>query len=211
MPRKKEIEDMEGRTMTLSRLDRQLDFLRHIDQLKNVIRQSSLIDQSRKENTAEHSWHLGVYALVLAEYAQGSVDVSRVVRMLLIHDIVEIDAGDTPLNQPHDAAEQYEREHRGAQRIFGLLPPEQTQEFRMLWEEFEAAESTDAQFAKSLDRLQPLVHNVATGGGSWIPPKVSESQVEQRYGPPIKRGSPRLWDRAKEMVRQHFKKANSDQ
>jgi putative hydrolase of HD superfamily len=190
--------------MTLSRLDRQLDFLRHIDRLKTVIRQSPLIDQSRRENSAEHSWHLGMYALVLAEYAEGSVDVARVVRMVLIHDIVEIDAGDTPLNLPHDAAEQAAREHCAALRIFGLLPPEQAQEFRSLWEEFEAAVSVDARFAKALDRLQPLVHNVATGGGTWVPPRVTEIQVEQRYGVPIKRGAPCLWEHALEMVRQHF-------
>src|SRR5580704_2199808 len=115
--------------MTPCRLHCQLEFLRYIDQLKNVVRRSPLIDQSRRENSAEHSWHLGMYALVLAEYAEGSVDVARVVRMLLIHDIVEIDAGDTPLNLPHDAAEQAAREHRAAVRIFGLLPPEQSQEF----------------------------------------------------------------------------------
>ena len=188
----------------MTRLDRQLEFLRHIDQLKNVIRQSPLIDQSRRENSAEHFWHLGLYACVLAEYAHESVDVSRVVRMLLIHDIVEIDAGDTPLNLPHDAAEQAEREHRAAERIFGLLPAEQAQEFKNLWKEFEAAESADAQFAKSLDRLQPLVHNLATGGGTWIPPRVTETQVQERYGVPIQRGAPHLWERARELVRQHF-------
>jgi putative hydrolases of HD superfamily len=190
--------------MTPSKLDRQLDFLRHIDRLKNVVRQSALIDQSRRENSAEHSWHLGLYAWVLAEYAHEGVDVSRVVRMLLIHDIVEIDAGDTPLNQPHDPDEQAERERRAADRIFGLLPPDQAQEFKTLWEEFEAAESADAQFAKSLDRLQPLVHNVATGGGTWIAPKVTEAQIKERYGVPIQRGAPRLWERAQEMVRRHF-------
>lgn len=190
--------------MSLSRLDRQLEFLMHIDRLKGVIRQSPLIDEPRRENSAEHSWHLGMYAVVLAEYAEGRVDVSRVVRMLLIHDIVEIDSGDTPLHSDHNPIDQFKRERQAALRIFGLLPPEQAHELRILWEEFEEGESVDAQFAKALDRMQPLIHNVATGGGTWVDAKVSEFQVEQRYGPPIRRGAARLWECALKMVRQHF-------
>jgi putative hydrolase of HD superfamily len=191
--------------MTLTRLDRQLEFLKQIDRLKSVVRQSPLIDRSRRENTAEHSWHLGMYAMVLAEYADGDVDTSRVVKMLLVHDIVEIDAGDTPIHNHGGPSDQSEREHRAALRLFGLLPPDQALEFRLLWEEFEAAESADARFAKSLDRLQPLIHNVATGGGTWLEAGVSEIQVEQRYGPIIEGGAVQLWNHARECVQQHFK------
>jgi len=196
--------------MSPTRLDRQLGFLREIDRLKTIMRRSPLLDRSRRENTAEHSWHLGMYAMVLAEYADGSIDVLRVIRMLLIHDIVEIDAGDTPIHAHHDPLAQSEREHHAALRIFGLLPPDQAQEFRLLWTEFETAESADARFAKSLDRLQPLIHNVATGGGTWLEANVSEAEVEQRYGPTIERGAAQLWDHAHELVQQHFANATPE-
>ncbi|KAI3590771.1 putative hydrolase [Cupriavidus sp. U2] len=191
--------------MNVSKLERQLAFLREIDRLKNVVRMSPLIDQSRRENSAEHSWHLAMYALVLSEHAAAPVDVVRVVKMLLLHDIVEIDAGDTPLHAASRQADQAERERRAAERIFSLLPAAQAAEFRGLWKEFEAAESDDAKFAKSLDRFQPLLHNVATGGGTWIAPGLDEAQVVARYGPTIERGAPALWEAAASLVRAHFR------
>lgn len=191
--------------MNLSNLERQLAFLREIDRLKSVVRMSPLIDQSRRENSAEHSWHLAMYALVLSEHAAAPVDVVRVVKMLLLHDIVEIDAGDTPFHDPSMQAGQAEREQRAAERIFSLLPAAQAAEFRGLWTEFEAAESDDAKFAKSLDRFQPLLHNVATGGGTWIAPGLDEAQVVSRYGPTIELGAPALWEAAARLVRAHFR------
>lgn len=190
--------------MSLSNLERQLAFLREIDELKSVIRMSPLINQSRRENSAEHSWHLAMYALVLAEHATKPVNVLRVVKMLLLHDIVEIDAGDTPLHAQASHAEQAEKEQRAADRLFSMLPDAQAAEFRTLWDEFEAGQTDDARFAKALDRFQPLLHNVATGGGTWIAPGLTETQVHERYGPAIARGAPALWDAATELVREHF-------
>jgi putative hydrolase of HD superfamily len=186
---------------------KQLAFLREIDKLKSVIRRSPLLDQSRRENSAEHSWHLAMYALVLAPYANAPVDLARVLQMLLLHDIVEIDAGDTPVHQAHapaGQADQARREEAAAERLYGLLPQAQARELRALWAEFEAGESADARFAKALDRLQPLIHNVATGGGTWNEFGVTQAQVPERYGPAIEGGRAELWREARELVRRHF-------
>lgn len=192
--------------MILSDLERQLAFLREIDRLKSVVRLSPLIDGSRRENSAEHSWHLAMYALVLSEHAAGAIDVMRVVKMLLIHDIVEIDAGDVPFHVPAAHAGQAAREHLAAERLFGLLPDAQAAEFRELWFEFEAAESDDAKFAKALDRFQPMLHNAATGGGTWIECEVTLEQVKARCRPPIERGAPALWTVAAGMAEAHYDK-----
>ncbi|WP_339718392.1 HD domain-containing protein [Marinomonas primoryensis] len=186
-------------------LDKQLDFLREIDQLKSVIRKSPLIDQSRKENSAEHSWHLAMYALILKDSSEKEINIERVIKMLLIHDIVEIDAGDHPLHETIDNSLQEEAERKAAERIFSLLPDQQGNELKALWYEFEAAESNDAVFAKSLDRLQPLIHNVAANGGTWVEGNVSHEQVKQRYGSVINAGSKTLWDYAKDLVKKYFK------
>ncbi|NQZ33708.1 MAG: HD domain-containing protein [Oceanospirillaceae bacterium] len=186
-------------------MERQLSFLREIDKLKNVVRKTPLIDQSRKENSAEHSWHLAMYALVLSGSSDQTVDIDRVIRMLLIHDIVEIDAGDHPIHEPTNNKKQEELERLAAQRIFGLLPERQCEELIELWYEFEAGTSDDAAFAKSLDRMQPLIHNVATGGGTWVEANVTEIQVKERYGPAIAGGSSSLWSKAKSLVSNHFK------
>ena len=191
--------------MTPADLERQLTFLREIDRLKSVVRLSPLIDRSRRENSAEHSWHLAMYALVLAEHAAGSVDVMRVVKMLLIHDIVEIDAGDVPFHLPATHAGQDEREQRAAERLFGLLPDAQAAEFRQLWQEFEAAETDTAKFAKALDRFQPMVHNAATDGGTWVECEVTLEQVAARCRPPIERGAPALWEAAERMAESHYR------
>ena len=193
--------------MTTSALERQLAFLREIDRLKSVVRLSPLIDRSRRENSAEHSWHLALYALVLAEHAAGSVDVLRVVKMLLIHDIVEIDAGDVPFHVPETHAGQAERERLAAERIFGLLPETQASEFHELWLEFEAAESNDARFAKALDRFQPMLHNAATDGGTWVECGVTLEQITARCQPPIEGGAPALWEAAAGMAEEHYRKS----
>ncbi len=187
-------------------LDKQLDFLREIDQLKSVIRKSPLIDQSRRENSAEHSWHLAMYALILKDSSDQDINLDRVIKMLLIHDIVEIDAGDHPLHETIENSLQEEAERKAAERIFGLLPTSQGEELKALWYEFEAAESHDAVFAKSLDRLQPLIHNVATKGGTWVEGNVSHEQVKQRYGSVISAGSKRIWSLVQKLVSQHFQK-----
>ena len=187
-------------------LDKQLAFLREIDRLKTVVRLSPLIDRSRRENSAEHSWHLAMYALVLAEHAAGTIDILRVVKMLLIHDIVEIDAGDVPFHVPATHAGQAERERLAAERLFGLLPEAQAEEFRDLWHEFEAAGSDDARFAKALDRFQPMLHNAATDGGSWVECAVTLEQIKARCQPPIERGAPTLWSAAAEMAEAHYRK-----
>ncbi len=191
--------------MNLANLERQLSFLREIDELKSVVRMTPLINQSRRENSAEHSWHLAMYALVLSEHAAAPVDVARVVKMLLIHDIVEIDAGDVPFHDPQARAGQAELEQQAAERIFSLLPDAQAAEFRSLWSEFEAAESDDARFAKALDRFQPLLHNAATGGGSWVECQVTEEQAMARYRPPIERGAPALWAESARLIEAHFR------
>jgi putative hydrolase of HD superfamily len=185
-------------------IEKQLAFLIEIDKLKSVIRRSPLIDRSRRENSAEHSWHLAMYALVLCQYANAPVDVGRVIRMLLLHDIVEIDAGDTPVHGASGQAEQGKLEERAAERLFGMLPPGQGGEMRALWTEFEAGASNDARFAKALDRLQPLLHNVATGGGTWNEFGVNHTQVLERYGPAIEGGAGALWEEARKLVGRHF-------
>lgn len=190
-------------------MDRQLSFLKEIDKLKNVLRRSPLLDKSRRENSAEHSWHLALYAMVLSSEADSNVNIDRVIRMLLIHDIVEIDAGDHPIHEASDAAHQAEQELKAAKRIFGLLPEQQRNEFIDLWLEFEAGESNDAAFAKSLDRLQPLIHNVSTGGGTWVESNVTEDEVHKRYGPSIRGGSAKLWNKAQELVEKHFQQASN--
>lgn len=172
---------------------KQIGFLTEVDRLKTVERATLLCAGSRRELTGEHSWHIAMYALILAEHAAAPIDVDRVIQMLLIHDLVEIDAGDKPIHGDHDIAEMEAIEQAAADRIFGLLPSEQGLELRTLWEEFEAAESNDAVFAKSVDRVQPVIANLETGGGSWIEYNVSRKQLEDRVGWKVEKGAPNLW------------------
>jgi putative hydrolase of HD superfamily len=178
--------------VTTERLKRQLDFIVELDKLKRILRQTLVMDGSRQENSAEHSWHLAVMAVLLHEHAGDAVDVQRVLRMLLIHDVVEIDAGDTFCYDAAASVGKEERERRAAERLFGLLPGEQAQEFRDLWEEFEARETVDAQFANALDRLQGLLQNYHNAGGTWRLHQVSREQVLKRMDP-IRDASPELW------------------
>ncbi|WP_428306349.1 HD domain-containing protein [Lacipirellula sp.] len=193
--------------MSSDDLDRQLSFLREIDQLKGVFRQSPLLDRSRRENSAEHSWHVAMYAMLLYKYAAALVDASRVIQMLLIHDIVEVDAGDHPLHLSGPDSRQAELESQAAERLFGLLPAEQKGEMLELWREFEAGESDDAKFAKALDRFQPLVANVVTGGGTWAQNRVTLEQVRVRYGTTIQRGAPELWKLCERWIEEYFSRA----
>lgn len=178
-----------------SRLAQQLDFLQQINALKAVYRASIIQKGDRQENSAEHSWHLAMYALILDEHANTTVDKFRVISMLLLHDIVEIDAGDAPLHGPTDPQRE-QKEQAAADRLYQLLPDDQAQKYRTLWDEFEAGITDDAKFAKALDRLQPIVLNHQTEGGTWEDFNVSRSQVEARTGA-IAKGSNTLWDAAK--------------
>lgn len=182
----------------------QLNFLAEVDRLKSVVRQSPLLDRSRKENSAEHSWHLALYALLLQRYAHEPVDTARVIQMLLIHDIVEIDAGDAPTHGAPNREEQAEREVLAARRIFGLLPAMQRAEMENLWKEFEAAQTADARFAKALDRFQPFLVNINTGGGTWAENAVTYEQVLERYRPAIEGGAPLLWNICEQWLDRHF-------
>ncbi len=188
----------------LSRLDRQIAFLNEADKLKNTIRATELCDNSRYENSAEHSWHLTLYALVLADQAGPGVDLTLVIKMLILHDLVEIDAGDNPIFGDHDIAQMEALEQAAADRIFGLLPDDLRDELRAIWEEFEAAQSPSAQFAKSLDRFQPPMQNLQSGGGSWTEFNVTQDQIADRVGSKIAIGAPRLWDYAKQRIAVFF-------
>lgn len=190
---------------TSKRLLKQLEFVREIDKAKGVLRQSVLLDHSRRENDAEHSWHLAVMAILLEEHAKEPVDLLKVVKMLLIHDIVEIDAGDTYAYdiKAHDDKE--ERERRAAERIFGLLPEEQGEEFRRLWEEFEARETPEARYAAAMDRFQPLMFNYFTEGATWKAHGVTREQVVARNRH-IQEGSEPLWQCAVELIDEAVKK-----
>ncbi|WP_026369693.1 HD domain-containing protein [Kallotenue papyrolyticum] len=183
------------------RLDQQLRFIVELDRLKQVLRMMPLISDQRRENSAEHSWHLAVMALILAEYAPSEADLPRAVQMVLIHDLVEIDAGDTFCYDAQGNLDKAAREQRAAERLFGLLPPEQGAALRGLWEEFEAGATPTARFAVALDRLQPLLLNIHNRGGSWRAHRITRAQVLQRMQP-IQHGLPALWPRVLELIAQ---------
>jgi len=162
------------------RLTRQLDFLIEIDKLKSIQRHALLANGSRLENSAEHSWHLAVMALILSEYADEELDVDHIVRLLLVHDIIEIDAGDTFAYDIQGNLDKAEREKLAANRLFGLLPDDQAAEFHALWDEFEARATVEARFAHAMDRLMPLLHNYLNEGAAWKKNRVSIEQIRQR-------------------------------
>ena len=186
------------------RLQQQLAFLTEADKLKSILRATTLCDGSRRENSGEHSWHIALYAMTLAEHSNRPIDVSRVIKMLLIHDLVEIDAGDVPVHAKFDAAEQEAKEQAAADRLFGLLPDDQRDEFRAIWDEFETAESDDAIFAKSIDRVQPVISNLETNGGTWPEFNVTPQQLESRVGVKVTRGAPAVWKILQVRIRAWF-------
>jgi len=159
------------------RLESQIAFVMEMDKLKSIDRMTKIFCEDRVENDAEHSWHVALMALVLEPYADGKVDIERVIKMLLVHDVVEIDAGDTYIYAGADASEQFEKEHAAAKRIFGLLPNEQAAELTELWEEFEARETANAKFAKAIDRLSPFIYYGFAGEGCWVAQKVDDAMV----------------------------------
>jgi putative hydrolase of HD superfamily len=174
------------------RLDAQLAFLLEADRLKGVERRNRVLAGERRENTAEHSWHLALFGLVLAEHSDEPVDAGRVVRMLLLHDLVEIDAGDTFAYDVEAMATKVDRERAAADRIFGLLPADQGAVLRALWDEFEAAETADARFANAVDRLQPVLLNHAAQGASWQEHGVTAGRIREVNGR-IAHASASLW------------------
>ncbi|HOA35606.1 MAG TPA: HD domain-containing protein [Bacillota bacterium] len=184
-----------------------MEFVIEVDKLKKITRQNYLADGSRKENDAEHSWHLALMALVLCEHvgAEESPDLLRVIKMALIHDLVEIDAGDTYCYDEKANAGKRERELAAADRLFGILPPDQAREFRELWEEFEEQRTPEARFAAALDRLQPLTLNYIAGGKSWREHGISYSQVIKRNSS-IGESSPALWKFTLNIIREAVRK-----
>jgi putative hydrolase of HD superfamily len=171
--------------MPTDRLSRQLAFLIEIDKLKQVSRRTPLADGSRPENSAEHTWHLIVCAMLLREYVAGPLDLFRTIQMLAIHDIVEIDAGDTFAYDHTARLTKEERERTAAARLFALLPPDQEADVHALWHEFEAMETIESRLANAVDRLQALLLNAASGGGSWRTGLVTRAQVEARMAPVV--------------------------
>lgn len=178
----------------MDRLEKQLNFIVEIDKLKSVFRQTLLIDESRRENDAEHSWHMAAAALVLYDYAdQTQVNLARVLKMALVHDLVEIHAGDTFAFDLKANEGKQERENQAAEKLFGLLPDDQNEELRSLWREFDEMQTPDASFAGAIDRLMPFIHNYMTHGHTWRLANVTKSQVYSRVGA-VKSAAPRVWD-----------------
>ncbi|MFD9700518.1 HD family hydrolase [Lentzea sp. NPDC059081] len=182
-----------------SRLRDHLTFLIEVDKLKTVLRQSPLAAADRRENDAEHSWHLALMVMTLAEYADEPVDVGHTIKLVVVHDLVEIYAGDTPLYDTEAGASQQEREEAAADRLFGLLPEDAEREMRALFDEFEARTTPEARFAKAMDRLQPLLLNWMAKGGTWRTPGVTANDVRARKAV-IGEASTPLWDAAQSLI-----------
>ncbi len=186
--------------MNTERLEQQIAFLLEIDKLKSVLRRTYLVDDPRHENSAEHSWHLAVMAMLLAEHANAPVNLLRVLKMLLVHDVVEIDSGDTYIYDVAGNASKAVREQEAAERIFGLLPDDQRDEMHRLWEEFEARQTPEARFAAALDRLMPMLHNYHTQGRAWREHGITDAQVVAHNGH-MAEGGAGLWEYAEAMIR----------
>ena len=185
------------------RLKKQLDFILEADKVKNIMRQTYLADGKRKENDAEHSWHLALMAVLLKDYMKEEIDLAKVMIMVLIHDLVEIDAGDTYAYDESGAATKREREEKAADRIFGLLPEDQGQEFRKLWEEFEAYKTPEAKYAHLLDNFQPMLLNDAAKGKSWSEHQVKKEQI-YKSNERIEETSETIWEEMQRIVEKNI-------
>lgn len=188
------------------RLKKQIEFITEIDKLKCIYRQSMVTGENRNENDAEHSWHLAVMAMLTCEYAaEKDIDLLKVIKLVLVHDLVEIDAGDTFCYDEKGYEDKAEREQKAAERIFNLLPEDQAQEVMALWREFEDTATPEARFAACMDRLEPLILNYNTEGHTWKKPGVNSEKVRERIGM-LKDDAPRLWDYANELIADSIQK-----
>lgn len=191
--------------MNTSNFLQQVAFIKEIDKLKYIQRKTKLFNSDRPENDAEHSWHLAMMTIVLAEHSDKPIDVLKVVKMVLIHDIVEIDAGDTFIYNTTKSHTNTEEELLAAKRIFGLLPKEQAEEFIAVWEEFEAGETDEAKFAKAMDRFEPLLQNTSNNGGTWAEFNVPYQKVYDKKKA-IKQGSKSIWSYAENLINESVEK-----
>lgn len=191
--------------MTPENLVKQINFIKEIDKVKYIQRKTKLFNSDRNENDAEHSWHLALMAIVLLEHSNTSVDLLKVLKMVLIHDIVEIDAGDTFIYDTVKNHSNTDEERLAANRIFGLLPAEQAAEMIAIWEEFEAGETSEAKFARAMDRLEPLLQNTSNNGGTWKEFDVHFDKVHQKKSV-IKDGSTSIWDFAEQLIHESVEK-----
>ncbi len=190
--------------MTPENLVKQIEFIKEIDKVKYIQRKTKLFNSDRNENDAEHSWHLAMMALVLAEHSNVPVDLLKVIKMVLIHDIVEIDAGDTFIYDTEKSHSNSDEERLAAQRIFGMLPKEQAEELIAIWEEFEAGITNEAKFARTMDRLEPLLQNTSNKGGTWSEFGVNYEKVHEKKSI-MKEGSESIWSYAKELINESVK------
>ena len=189
-----------------ARLKKQIEFILEVDNLKHVRRKTILLDRSRRENSAEHSWHIALMVVLMAEYSrEKDIDFFHVMKMLLIHDLVEIDAGDTYCYDDEGRQDQARREARAAERIFGLLPADQAAAFRALWDEFEKRDTPESRFANALDRVQPLLNNYFTAGQTWQDNGIKSGQVHRRMRP-VKDGAPVLWEYVSALIEDAVRK-----
>lgn len=178
----------------IQRLQQQIEFMLEIDKLKHILRRTILTDRSREENSAEHSWHIAIAVFLFSEYAQDqNIDWYRVIKILLVHDLVEIDAGDTYCYDHQSRKDQAQREQKAAERIFKILPLDQSRSFRELWDEFENRETPESKYANALDRFQPFLQNYATKGQIWRENNITRRQVKDRMQPMFD-GAPLLWN-----------------
>ncbi len=184
---------------------KQLAFIKEVDKLKYILRKTKLFNSNRNENDAEHSWHLSLMALVLAGHANQPVDLLKVIKMLLIHDIVEIDAGDTFIYDTQKSHDNTAEEREAANRIFGLLPDDQASDLIAIWEEFEAGQTAEAKFARAMDRLEPLLQNSSNNGGTWVEFDVRYDAVYAKKKV-IQNGSDTIWQYAEQLLNENVEK-----
>ena len=190
--------------MKSTRLGQQINFLLEIDRLKSIIRRTYLVNDPRHENSAEHSWHLAMMAIILVEHSNESLDILKVLKLLLVHDIVEIDAGDTYCYDITENQNKHERERAAAERIFGILPKDQSDEVWALWNEFEGRLTPEAKFAAGLDRVMPILHNFSTEGRAWVEHGITRTQVYDRNKHTAE-GSEALWEMVESIIRDSVK------
>ena len=191
----------------MDRFEKQLAFILEADKEKNILRQTHLTNHGRRENDAEHAWHMAMMIYLLREYANEPIDLAKAMMMALIHDVVEIDAGDTYAYDEAALQSQSQRERLAADRIFGLLPDDQRQELRALFEEFEQGQSAEARFAKVMDNFQPLLLNHSNGGADWRAHHVTQAQVTKRQQT-SQDGSVAIWEYTKRLIEENVKKDN---